>query len=79
MAAAMSMLAMLLAFGPVSEATASDLGDIVARIDYGFYTADPRMIQAARDELARAGANGGAHAYYEAYAAYRLSRQLGST
>ena len=70
----MSVFAVLLGIGPVSCAAASELGDIVARIDYGFYTADPRMIQAARDDLTRSGAAGGAHAYYEAYAAYRLSR-----
>lgn len=58
----------------MSCATASELGDIIARIDYGFYTGDPRMIEAARSELVRVGSDGGAHAYYEAYAAYRLSR-----
>jgi tetratricopeptide (TPR) repeat protein len=74
MPAAMFAFATLLAIGPVSNGFASELDDIVARIDYGFYTGDPRMIQAARDELGRTGSDGGAHAYYEAYAAYRLSR-----
>ncbi len=70
----MSAFASLLMTVPVSFAAASELGDIVARIDYGFYTGDPRMIRAARDELARVGSDDGAYAYYEAYAAYRLSR-----
>ena len=32
------------------------------------------MIEAARDDLARTGVDDGAHAYYEAYSAFRLSR-----
>lgn len=74
MPTAMFALAMLLAVGPVSPATGSELSDIVARMDYGFYTGDPRVIEAARSELARAGSDGGAYAYYAAYAAYRLSQ-----
>lgn len=58
----------------MSYVAASELSDIVARIDYGFYVGDPRMIEAARSELARAGSDEGTQAYYEAYAAYRLSR-----
>ncbi len=58
----------------MSYVAASELSDIVARIDYGFYVGDPRMIEAARSELARAGSDDGVQAYYEAYAAYRLSR-----
>lgn len=69
-----SGLAVLLTIGLASASSASELDDIVARIDYGFYTADPRMIQAARDELARSGSDDAEHAYYEAYAAYRMSR-----
>ena len=71
---AIAALATLLAVAPVPDAAASELDDIVARVDYGFYTGDPRVIEAARSELARMGGDGGAHAYYEAYAAYRLSR-----
>ena len=71
--AAIRAAAALAAVGPVSPVAASELDDIVARIDYGFYTAEPRVIEAAREELERAGADGGAHAYYAAYAAYRLS------
>jgi len=70
----MSALAILLVVGPMSYATASDLGDIVARIDYGFYTGDSRIVEAARSELLRVGSDDAAHTYYEAYAAYRLSR-----
>jgi len=68
------VLAALLAAGPMSVATASELSDIVARIDYGFYTGDARMIDAARNELTRTNSDDGANAYYVAYAAYRLSR-----
>ena len=60
-----------LAFGAGTDAA---LNDIVARIDYGFYTADPRMIDAARADLARLQSSSDSHAYYTAYAAFRLSR-----
>ncbi len=71
--AAICAVVTLVAVGSASSAAASELDDIVARIDYGFYTAEPRVIEAAREALERAGAAGGAHAYYAAYAAYRLS------
>lgn len=74
MRSAAAGLAVLLTAGPWSWATASELSDIVARIDYGFYTADPRMIEAARGDLSRAVVDDGAHTYYEAYSAFRLSR-----
>ena len=48
---AVSTVAILLGVAPMSYVTASELGDIVARIDYGFYVGDRRLIQAARSEL----------------------------
>lgn len=50
----------------------ADLADIAARIEYGFHAEEPGMVEAAHDELARAGTAGEAAAYYRALAALRL-------
>ena len=54
----------------------ADLVDVIARIDYGYYARDTRLIEAARTDLARVRAPEAARGYYDGYAAYRLL-QLG--
>jgi hypothetical protein len=56
---------------------APELRDIAARIDYGFYSEDPRIIQAAAASLDRSATQSASTAYYRALAAYRLA-QLGA-
>jgi len=50
----------------------ADLSDVIARIDYGYFASDVRIVEAAQSELSRVPAPAGARAYYSAYAAYRL-------
>lgn len=68
-------LAMLLvgaAAGP-SIAASPELADLAARIEYGYYSNEPRLIQAARDALLRADDDDSGVAYYRALAAFRLA------
>jgi hypothetical protein len=69
---------MLVAVALVGPALAApvDLADLAARIEYGYYSNEPRLIEAARDALARAGNDDAGVAYYRALAAFRLA-QLG--
>jgi hypothetical protein len=60
-----------------AASTEAALADIVGRLDYGYYTGDARLIEAARSDLERSSKDGSLKAYYVAYAAYRLS-QLGA-
>ena len=63
------------AIGPVGEASAnSDLLDVIARIDYGFYAGDVNLIVAASAELEHLRGNDRERAYYGAYAAWRLNQ-----
>lgn len=52
----------------------TDLLDVVARIDFGYYAGDVRLIEAASAELERVSAPDPARAYYRAYAAFRLNQ-----
>jgi len=62
------------AIGSVGDASAnSDLLDVIARIDYGFYVGDVNLIVAAGTELDRLRGNERERAYYGAYAAWRLN------
>ena len=55
----------------------AELADIVARMDYGYYAGEARLIEAARYDLERARGGGAVKAYYLGYSAYRLI-QLGA-
>ncbi len=62
----------------VSAAVAdAELADIVARMDYGYYAGEARLIEAARSDLERARGGDAVEAYYLGYSAYRLI-QLGA-
>jgi len=52
----------------------AELADIVARMDYGYYAADSRILEAARAELDRLPGNGARKTYFKGYGAYRLSQ-----
>lgn len=51
--------------------SASELADIAARIDYAFYSERPRILDGARDALARMKPDDPAVAYWTAYVALR--------
>ncbi len=57
-----------------SFAASVDLADLAARIEYGFYSNEPRLIEAARDALARAAPDESGISYYRALAAFRLAQ-----
>lgn len=52
----------------------AELADIAARIDYGYYAGDERVIAGGRADLERLSTSAGANAYYLGYSAYRLSQ-----
>ena len=57
----------------------SELLDLEARIEYGFYSGEPRSIEGALDRLEQLESDGSAVRYYEALAVYRLAQvQLAS-
>jgi len=61
--------------GTAGDAAAnSDLLDVIARIDYGFYAGDVNLIVAASAELEHLRSNERERAYYGAYAAWRLNQ-----
>jgi len=55
-------------------ASSEELSDLAARIDYGYYAAEPRVIEAARAVLDRSEATDPQTRYYTAYAAFRLAQ-----
>ena len=65
-----------LAARPAFAATAdfADLADLAARIEYGFYSNEPRVIDAARAALERSESKDSSVAYYRALAAFRLAQ-----
>jgi len=74
-AAASIWLLGVAAFGTAGSASAnSELLDVIARIDYGFYAGDVNLIVAASAELEHLRGNERERAYYGAYAAWRLNR-----
>ena len=62
-----------------AAATPTELVDIASRIDYGFYAADPRTLEAAQGTLRQRSSKHAAETYYSAYAAYRLSQLPGQS
>ena len=50
------------------------LADITARMDYGYYVAEVRVIEAARTDLERLPGDSPRKIYFLAYGAYRLSQ-----
>lgn len=64
----------LLGLNGYAGAADADLVDIAARIDYGYYSGEARVIIGARADLERIRAVDGAVDYYLGYAAYRLSQ-----
>lgn len=73
-----STLLVVCAKTPGAESPA-ELGDVAGRIDYGYYAADLRTLEAAYDALRQRSGQRAAESYYVAYAAYRLSQMAGSS
>src|SRR5690349_5539417 len=59
---------------PACAASSEEISDLASRIDYGYYAAEPRVIEAARAVLDRSEAADPATRYYTAYAAFRLAQ-----
>lgn len=57
----------------VRSEVSSELLDIAARIEYGFYTEDTRAIEAARAAIGQLGRPTPLSSYYDGLAAYRLA------
>lgn len=55
-------------------ASTPDLPDLAARIEYGFYSNEPRVIDAAREALERSESKDSSVGYYRALAAFRLAQ-----
>jgi tetratricopeptide (TPR) repeat protein len=64
----------LLGSGAAKADLTSDLADLSARAEYGFYTADAAVISAARSDLERFAASEGRVSYYRALAAMRAGQ-----
>jgi tetratricopeptide (TPR) repeat protein len=60
--------------GVASADLTSDLADSSARVEYGFYTADPAVISAARRDLDRLADSDARVSYYRALAAMRAAQ-----
>jgi hypothetical protein len=59
---------------PACAASLEEIADLAARIDYGYYAAEPRVIDAARAVLERSEASDAQTRYYIAYAAFRSAQ-----
>lgn len=57
-----------------AAAPSEEISDLAARIEYGYYAEEPRVIEAARAVLDRSEAHDADTRYYEAYAAFRLAQ-----
>ena len=69
------LLGLMLLAGPAASGdVSSELLDIAARIEYGFFTEDDRAIRAARDGLQQLGRPTPWSNYYDALGAYRLAQ-----
>jgi tetratricopeptide (TPR) repeat protein len=55
-------------------APAAELADLAARIEYGFYGDEPRVIEAARASLERLAEDDALARYYLAFGAFRLAQ-----
>jgi len=55
-------------------APSEEISDLAARIEYGYYAEEPRVIEAARAVLDRSEAADADTRYYTAYAAFRLAQ-----
>jgi tetratricopeptide (TPR) repeat protein len=58
----------------VAAQESAELADLSARVDYGFYSEQPRILRGARDEFARMDADDPAVEYWSAYAALRAAQ-----
>lgn len=58
----------------LAAAPSEEISDLAARIEYGYYAEEPRVIEAARAVLERSESADGDTRYYEAYAAFRLAQ-----
>ncbi|HEX6999269.1 MAG TPA: hypothetical protein VF322_14100 [Gammaproteobacteria bacterium] len=65
-------LAALLA-GAAAATPTAELADAAARIDYGYYSGDARIVEAAVSSLERLTEGGALARYYEALASFRLA------
>jgi hypothetical protein len=71
----LALLVLLWTLTPTARAELSpELADLAARIEYGFYAEEPRVIDAAYAALARLPADDGAARYYGALAAFRSAQ-----
>lgn len=64
-------IALAASIPPAAAQSASELADIAARIDYAFYSRQPRVLDGARDALSRMAGHDPAVAYWTGYAALR--------
>jgi hypothetical protein len=69
-----SLAAVLCCVRLVYAAPSEELSDLASRIDYGYYTGELRVIEAARAVLDRSEASDQATRYYIAYAAFRMAQ-----
>src|SRR5262245_30405174 len=70
----LASLALLCCAPPARAASSEEISDLASRIDYGYYAADPKVIEAARAVLDRSEASDPATRYYTAYAAFRMAQ-----
>ena len=73
----LAWLIMSLAFCPLAGAhLASELADLAARVDFGFYSEEHAVIRAARNSLAQMSGQDAMIHYYRAYAAFRSAQLM---
>jgi hypothetical protein len=73
-ALAIALLAASVRGAPVWAGPSEEIADLAARIEYGYYAKEPRVIEAARAVLDRTEAADADTRYYTAYAAFRLAQ-----
>lgn len=73
-----SVVIVVTASSPAVQSADAELIDIAARIDYGYYTGDARVVAGARADLERLRGSSAARHYYLGYSAYRLSQLAGT-
>jgi tetratricopeptide (TPR) repeat protein len=71
---AIALLAASMCGARAWAAPSEEIADLAARIEYGYYAEEPRVIEAARAVLDRAEAADADTRYYTAYAAFRLAQ-----
>src|SRR3970282_2300051 len=68
------LVVLCLAAQPALADSAAEIADLSARIDYGFYAEEGRVVDAARKALARLDGNDASVRYHRALAALRLAQ-----